>query len=184
MIAFLRGTILHKTEDSLILDVHDVGYRLMITKTYSSETKTGDTVELFVHHYVREDVNDLYGFKEQAELVLFEKLISVSGVGPKSALAILSLAPAQALHQAIVQGDDSLLTKVSGIGGKTAQRIILELRGKLDQLMTGGGSTYSEELEALVSLGYSVAQAREALQKVDAQITDSGERIRQALQYM
>lgn len=184
MIAFLCGTILSKTDDSLILDVHDIGYRLMITKTCSSETKTGQSLELFVHHYIREDVNDLYGFKEQAELLLFEKLISVSGVGPKSALAILSLAPAASLHQAIVQGDDSLLTKVSGIGGKTAQRIVLELRGKLDQLMTTSGSAHSEELEALVSLGYSVTQAREALQKVDSHITDSGERIRQALQYM
>lgn len=182
MLSFLRGTILLKTEDSLVVDVHDLGYRVAITKSCLGEVKKGETVELYLYHYIREDLDDLYGFKDSEELMLFEKLISVSGVGPKSALAILSLAPASALQQAIIQGDDAMLTKVSGIGGRTAQRIILELRGKLASLSSS--STHSEEIEALVSLGYSVQQAREALQKTDSEITDSSERIRQALQYM
>lgn len=182
MVAFLRGTALLKTEDYLILDVHDVGYRIAVTKNYLAEVKIGDELELFLYHYIREDMNDLYGFKEAVELSLFEKLISVSGVGPKSALAILNLAPATALQQAILQGDDMMLTKVSGIGGKTAQRIILELRGKLASL--ADASTYGEEVEALVSLGYSSSQARTALQKVSTDITDSSERIKQALHHI
>lgn len=182
MLSFLRGTVLLKTEDSLVVDVHDLGYRVAVTKGCLADAKKGESIELHLFHYVREDLNDLYGFKENDELALFEKLISVSGVGPKSALAILNLAPATALQQAIVQGDDAMLTKVAGIGGKTAQRIILELRGKLATLSSS--STHSEEIEALVSLGYSTIQAREALQKVDSQITDSSERVRRALQYI
>lgn len=182
MLSFIRGTILLTTEDNIIIDVHDLGYRVAVTKTCLTEIKKGETIELFLHHHLREDMSDLYGFKQPAELELFQKLISVSGVGPKSALAILSLAPAEALQQAIIQGDDGMLTKVSGIGGKTAQRIILELRGKLDQLLTN--SSHGEEIEALVSLGYSAAQAREALQKIDSTLTDSAERIKQALQWI
>lgn len=182
MLSFIRGIILLKTEDYIIIDVHDVGYRVAITKTCLTEIKKGETIELFLYQHIREDSNDLYGFKQSDELGLFEKLISVSGVGPKSALAILSLAPTEALQQAIIQGDDGMLTKVSGIGGRTAQRIILELRGKIDQLLTT--SSHSEEIEALVSLGYSVAQAREALQKIDSSVTNSAERIKQALQWM
>lgn len=182
MLSFLRGSILLKSEGHIILDVRDVGYRVAITKTLLVGLQIGETVELFLHHYLREDMSDLYGFREAIELELFEKLLSVSGVGPKSALAILGLAPATTLQTAIAQGDASLLTKVSGIGGKTAERIVLELRGKVASL--GEGSQYSEEIEALVNLGYSSAQAREALRKVDAQITDSSERIRQALQHI
>lgn len=184
MLSFLRGTILQKTEDYLLVDVHDLGYRVYVTKTCISETKVGELVELFLHQHIREDASDLYGFKKADELSLFESLISVSGVGPKSGLAILGLAPTDAILQAITQGDDGMLTKVSGIGGKTAQRIILELRGKLDQSILGGESTHGEEIEALVSLGYSVIQAREALNRVDTSLTDSSDRIKEALKYI
>jgi Holliday junction DNA helicase RuvA len=183
MLSFLRGTILLKAEDHLLVDVHDLGYRIYVTKTCISETKKDEKIELFLYQHIREDASDLYGFKNEDELELFEKLISVSGVGPKSGLAILSLAPSDSIRQAIAQGDDGMLTKVSGIGGKTAQRIILELRGKLDHIGSQG-SGRSEEIEALVSLGYSSMQAREALNRIDSSITDSSERIRQALQHI
>jgi Holliday junction DNA helicase RuvA len=183
MLSFLRGTILQKTEDYILVDVHDLGYRIYVTKTCISETKKDEKIELFLYQHIREDASDLYGFKNEDELELFEKLISVSGVGPKSGLAILSLAPSDSIRQAIAQGDDGMLTKVSGIGGKTAQRIILELRGKLDHI-GNQRSGRSEEIEALVSLGYSSMQAREALNRIDSSITDSSERIRQALQHI
>lgn len=181
MLAFLRGTILLKTEEYLIIDVHDIGYQVHVTKTCLSETKKGENIEIFLYQHVREDASDLYGFKTSTELGLFEKLLSVSGVGPKSALAILGLARADVILEAIARGDDGMLTKVSGIGGKTAQRIILELRGKLDHLASGGETGLGEEIEALMSLGYNAAQAREALRRVDPSVTDSGERIKQAL---
>ncbi len=184
MLAFLRGTILAKTDDHLIIDVHDLGYRVGVTKAYLLEAKKGETIELFLYQHIREDASDLYGFKTLEELELFEKLISVSGVGPKSASAIIGLAPASALRQAIAAGDESMLTKVSGIGGRTAQRVILELRGKMGELDLSAGGGRADEIEALVSLGYSGQQAREALQKVDAEITDSGERIKQALKFI
>jgi Holliday junction DNA helicase RuvA len=180
MLSFLRGTILIKSMDNLLVDVHDLGYRVYVTKTCLSDTKKNEAIELFLYQHIREDSSDLFGFKTSDELELFEKLISVSGVGPKSGLAILSLAPADSIRQAIAQGDDGMLTKVSGIGGKTAQRIILELRGKLDHLGSEG-SERGEEIEALISLGYSSNQAREALNRIDNSITDSAERIRQAL---
>lgn len=183
MLAFLRGTILAKTGDYLIVDVHDLGYRVFVTKSLLAEAQSGQPIELFLYQHVREDASDLYGFKKQAELELFQLLISVSGVGPKSASAIIDLAPVEALQQAIAAGDDAMLTKVSGIGGKTAQRVILELRGKLTHIGPQGNGR-SEEIEALISLGYSSVQAREALQKVDNAITDSGERIKQALKYI
>lgn len=180
MLSFLRGTILVKSMDYLLVDVHDLGYRVYVTKTCLSETKKNESIELFLYQHIREDSSDLFGFTTSDELELFEKLISVSGVGPRSGVAILSLAPADSIRQAIAQGDDGMLTKVSGIGGKTAQRIILELRGKLDHL-GNEGSDRSEEIEALVSLGYSSNQAREALNRIDNSITDSAERIRHAL---
>ncbi len=183
MLAFLRGTILAKTGDYLIVDVHDLGYRVFVTKSLLTESLAGQAIELFLYQHVREDASDLYGFKKQAELELFQLLISVSGVGPKSASAIIDLAPVEALQQAIAAGDDAMLTKVSGIGGKTAQRVILELRGKLAHIETSGPGR-GEEIEALISLGYSSQQAREALQKVDSAITDSGERIKQALKHI
>ena len=184
MLAFLRGTILQKGDDYLLVDVHDLGYQVNVTKTCLSETIKGEPVELFLHQHIREDASDLYGFKKADELSLFQSLISVSGVGPKSGLAILGLAPTDALRQAIAKGDDGMLTKVSGIGGKTAQRIILELRGKLDQSIMSGDSTHGEEIEALVSLGYSIVQAREALNRIDSSITDSANRIREALKHI
>ncbi len=180
MLAFLRGTILLKTQEYLIVDVHDIGYQVHVTKTYLADVKKGETIEIFLYQHIREDASDLYGFKSAIELGLFEKLLSVSGVGPKSALAILGLAPADAILSAIARGDEAMLTAVSGIGGKTAQRIILELRGKLDHIASDG-TGLGDEIEALVGLGYSAGQARDALQKVDSSITDSAERLRQAL---
>lgn len=183
MLAFLRGTILAKSGDYLIVETHDLGYRIFVTKGLLNESHPGQKIELFLYQHIREDASDLYGFKKQEELELFQLLLSVSGVGPKSASAIIDLAPVEALQQAIASGDDAMLTKVSGIGGKTAQRVILELRGKLSHIESSA-SGRGEEIEALVSLGYSTVQAREALQKVDASINDSGERIRQALKFM
>ncbi len=182
MLSYIKGTIIGKIKDDLIIKVGDLGYRVTVTPVILTEAKNDTDIELFLYEAARENSIEHYGMKTLEDLDLFAALLSVSGVGPKSALAILGLAPATTLRSAIAKGEVDSLTKVSGIGRKTAERIILELRSKvsdlgLDYSATGG----SDEVEALMALGYSAPQARDALAKVDSTITDSGERIKQAL---
>ncbi|HNX11161.1 MAG TPA: Holliday junction branch migration protein RuvA [bacterium] len=183
MISYLRGKILAKTKGQIILDVNQVGYRLAIAETWLAELVIGAELELYIHQHVKEDALDLYGFKTLADLEFFELLISVNGVGPRSALAILAIASADDIGESIARGDAHLLTKVSGIGRKIADRIVLELKNKLGQLSFGTSlnNSKSDEIDALMALGYSLMQAREALNQVSPEIRDSGERIREAL---
>lgn len=190
MISFIRGTILKKHKNFIILEAHDVGYQVFLNPTFFAELITGQPLEVYTHQYIKEDALDLYGFKNLEELEVFELLLSISGVGPKSALGILAIANPEELKVSIAHGDSSLLTKVSGVGKKTAERIVLELRDKIthiDIAPTAGGSSVDvmgDEIDALISLGYSLQQAREALRTVDPQISNSGERIRAALKNM
>ena len=188
MLAYLQGKVFKKETDYIILKVDNIGYQVFLSELMLSKLNIGDEIEIFTHQYVREDALDLYGFKTLDELNLFKLLISISGVGPKSALGIMSIANVGEICQSIEKGDVYLLTKVSGIGKKTAERIVLELREKISNTIknfkSGNGEPASflgEEIDALVGLGYSLSQARDALRNVDPQIKDSGERIRQAL---
>lgn len=184
MIAYLKGTIKNKGQGYFIVEVAGVGYRVHINSTLYVEKGVGDEVELYVHHYIREGIFDLYGFKNMNELEMFELLLSISGVGPKSALGVIAIAPVGDIKSSIASGDASLLVKVSGIGKKTAERVVLELRekvGKVSGASASGLEASGDEIDALEALGYSLAQAREALKKVDSSIKDSGERIREAL---
>ena len=188
MISFLSGKILNKGQGYIIVEVSDVGYRIFVNPIMYSELNIGQKIELYTHQYVREDSLDLYGFRNLPELEMFELLLSISGIGPKSALGVLSIADVADLKDTIVRGDSSLLTKVSGIGRKTAERVVLELREKIgdkvdsSQKIAGRGVGASgDEIDALMALGYSMSQAREALQRVDINIKDSGERIKEAL---
>lgn len=187
MISYLKGKIKHKGNGFAILEVNNIGYKIFIASLLNADLAIGQDVELYTHQYVREDALNLYGFKSLAELELFEMLIGISGIGPKSALGIMSIAAIADIKESIARGDSALLTKVSGIGRKTADRVILELREKIAKLGIGakgagaGRLGSSDEIDALMALGYSLMQAREALNGVDAKIKDSGERIRQAL---
>lgn len=190
MIAFLRGTIKHKNLNSLILEVGDVGYQVFASDVFLNDLKVGSAAELYIHHHVREEADDLYGFKTPEDLELFELLLTVSGIGPKSALGVLSIASASDIKEAIIRGDANLLTKVSGIGKKTAERLVLELKSKV---VRSGGATITlgagtlgggDEIDALMSLGYSLGEARAALALVDPQLSDSGERVKSALKMM
>lgn len=190
MLAFLRGQVLVKRPGLLIIDNNGLGYQVFVGERFWEAAASGQPIETYLYHSVREDAADLYGFSSLDELSLFELLVSVSGIGPKSALGILSLADVEQIKQAIILGDESLLTKVSGIGGKTAQRLILELRGKMAGLLPAvsvdGGQTVasSDDLEALIALGYSAPDARRALSKVDASISDPAQRLKSALQQL
>lgn len=187
MISYLKGEILLKSNNYLILLVADVGYQIFLGESFSAELKLGEKREIYISHQVREEISDLYGFRNISELELFELLLSVSGVGPKSALGVLSIASVADVKEAVLRGDPKLLTKVSGIGKKTAERLILELKNKMQKFADRNISvadmpnTLGDELDALMSLGYGLAEARQALSDLDPQLTASGDRVKAAL---
>ncbi len=190
MISFLRGKIINKGQGYIVLEVRDVGYKVFINPTMHADLDIGSEIDCYTHHYIREDAMDLYGFKSLDELELFELLLSISGIGPKSALGTLAIATPEDVKESISRGDPALLQKVSGIGKKTAERVVLELREKIGHISTGavsegdGSMGSGEEIDALMALGYSMQQARDALKDVPPDIKDSGERIREALKKM
>ncbi|MDZ7660402.1 Holliday junction branch migration protein RuvA [Fodinibius sp.] len=175
MIAYLKGIVHDKSPEQVIVDVRDVGYMLEISnQTYDQLPSTGDEVELLVYHHVTDNDQRLFGFANQNEKDLFELLITVKGVGPKLGLTILSGLPAQEITGAIVQEDKSALSKIKGIGKKTAQRMILELKDKISEMVdatyTPDGSTAissnvkEEAVSALQSLGFKKRDAEESIE--------------------
>lgn len=187
MIAHLSGTIFFVGDRFAIIETAGVGYKVRVAvDTLQTLRKSLDKkADLWIYTAVREDALDLYGFQNQTELEFFEMLISVSGIGPKGALGILNVAPVDHLKEAIAMGDTAALTKVSGIGSKSAQKIILELRDKLGghEGDTGGTMLGDERdaIEGLVALGYAERAAREALKKVSSETKGTGARIKEAL---
>ena len=167
MIGKLRGVLTGRQGDVVVVDVHGVGYCVRVPLGFL--LTEGSPVSLHIHTAVRDDAIDLYGFPAEEELLFFRQLMTVSSVGPKTALSIMSVAEPAALKRAIAAGDASTLTKVFGIGKKSAERIVVELRDKL-QLETGVQSgamgTDAEVIEALMALGYSAAECRAALKDV------------------
>ncbi len=190
MIAFLRGKIIAKLSGRLILETNNIGYEIFVGEKIFNEFNVGSEAEFFLHHHVREDASDLYGFKSVEDWEIFELLLSVSGVGPKSALGVLSIASASDVSQAILRNDPHLLTKVAGIGKKTAERIVLELKNKVIRANAGedlNGATMNyggDEIDALTSLGYSLSEARSALSNLPPDIIDSAQRVKEALKLM
>ncbi|MAG36637.1 MAG: Holliday junction branch migration protein RuvA [Dehalococcoidia bacterium] len=164
MIDFVHGTLERVGPDFAVVRVGGVGLRVHVPAgTLASLPAPGGTVRLHTHLYVREEVLALYGFAETAELSLFELLLTVSGVGPRLALAILSTAPPERLAQEIANGDDTILLRVPGVGPRTAARLILELKNKVEAVPLPGGPDDGELLEALASLGYSAVEAQMAV---------------------
>lgn len=165
MIGSINGKVIYKGLNFIILEVGGVGYKIFITPFLLTSIKIDQDLKLFTITYVREDQITLYGFLLIEELQFFELLLTVSGVGPKSAIGIMSLADINMLRSAIVSEDPSVFTKVSGIGRKTAERVIVELKEKLKSEIQSApvAREHSDALDALVSLGYSVQQARSAL---------------------
>lgn len=188
MIAFLKGKIIKKSSNFLILEVANVGYRIFVSESLFLKVKSEEELSLYIHQHVKEDSLELYGFINFEELELFEMLLSVSGVGPKSALGVLNLAKAETIKESIARGDAGLLTKVSGVGKKTAERVVLELRNKMGKLGFSLSENISnsdkDEIDALMALGYSLDEAREVLKTIPLEITDSAQRIREALKKM
>jgi Holliday junction DNA helicase RuvA len=162
-----------------------VGYKINVSPdTLSKTKKLGEEIFLFIHTHVREDILDLYGFLDYPELEFFEMLINVSGIGPKGALTILGIASIETLRKAIGTGDTSYLTKISGIGKKTAEKIVIELRDKMGEQEKGSSMQGElDAMEALKSLGYSQNEIREALKKVSPD-SNINTKIREALKIL
>ncbi len=172
MIAELKGTLLRKNPANIVIDVAGVGYHAFIPlSTFRLIGQVGETIHIFTHMHVREDALDLFGFSSEGERTIFLELISVSGIGPKLGLAVLSGLSPEMFHRAVVDEDLGLLTSIKGIGKKTAQRLVVELKEKLSgmdvSLIGGGGPEVHEEVGdavmALVSLGIPRAKARESV---------------------
>lgn len=192
MISYISGTVVASTTKALIIETGGVGYSIVLPrKIHDTLAKTGTAVKLFIYSYLndREGTFSHFGFAKQEELAFFELLLTVSGVGPKSAQEILSEVDLATLQLAILKGDAEYLRKVSGTGPKTSQRIILELKGKLlegnfgvspDRDFTSEG----EAIDALMALGYSVYQAKETLKEVPPEAKSSEDKIRAALQLL
>jgi holliday junction DNA helicase RuvA len=186
VIARLRGKAVAWDAEGLVLDVGGVGYRVHATPTAVKKADGAEEVVLETHMHVREDALQLYGFADAGERDLFEKLLAVVGVGPKVALAIVSGYTPGELRRAIVREDDALFQTIPGIGKKTAQRVVLELKEKIAPLAAveaphlGAGDGHIVARDALVELGYSVAEAEQRLASTDPELPPA-ERVREAL---
>ena len=186
MLGSLTVTVTAHLSDRILIDVRGVGYWV-----YTGSWHPTSEVVAFLYHAVREDASDLYGFESLEQLGFFEQLLGISGIGPKAALAVLSLGSPDRLRQAIASKDVAFITKASGIGPKAAQKIILELFGKLDSLdglldeshvTLSIPSNQRELADALIGLGYKPSDINELLQQLPTEITTISEQLRWALQ--
>lgn len=189
MIYSISGKLKYKGSDFVVIEAGGVGLKVFVhNRLLSQLPNMGDEIYLFSYLYVRENALELYGFSSQEELNFFQLLNSVAGVGPKSALAILDLAEYKNIAAAIKEGRPDILTRASGIGRKIAERIVLELRhrveAELSETALSNMETDANLIEALLGLGYRRNEAREALQKVPSEIKDISARLKEALKIL
>lgn len=182
MIGYLKGVIKYININYVILEINNLGYTVICSPKILSKA-IGDSIEVFIYESIREDAHDLYGFLTTNELEFFGKLISVKGIGPKSAMNIISSSDINMLRQGILMGDVNYVSRIKGIGKKTAERIILELAGKLnvEEIIAQNLEHGADEAnEALMALGYSDKDAKEMLKNVDKELALE-ERVKLAL---
>lgn len=189
MIAHVFGKVAEKFNGSLVIDVHGVGYEVSVATNDFDAVILDQEVKFYTYHHVREQSEELFGFSSLAAKKLFEMLITVQGVGPKAALSILSLGDAEQVRNAIANADSGFVQKATGVGKKTAERVVVDLSDKVG-LPTHYGraetplqtelNTSDEALEALMALGYTLADATKALENVDVNLPTS-QRVTEAL---
>ncbi|MFA6397624.1 MAG: Holliday junction branch migration protein RuvA [Candidatus Paceibacterota bacterium] len=191
MISRIEGKLILKTEKIAVIDVSGVGYKINIgIDTFSHlKDKEGQNLAFWTHLAVKEDSMELYGFEDREQLQFFEMLLNVSGIGPKSAISIIGIGSIESLKKAIGSGDASYLNKVSGIGKKIAEKIIFELKDKLNTYGYESGQkaelqSESDAVEVLRSLGYGMSEARDALKKVSPEIEGISAKIKEALKIL
>lgn len=189
MIAHVRGQVAEKFASSVIIDVQGVGYEVSLTAIDFENLNLNDDVKLYTHHHIREQSEELFGFTSLAAKKLFELLIAVQGIGPKAAMAILSLATPEEVRNAIANADAGYVAKASGVGKKSAERVIVDLRDKVGLPTYYGRKSEPEQqalqandeaLDALMALGFTLADATKALEGVDSSLPVE-DRIRLAL---
>lgn len=182
MITSLKGSVIARREKSLVLEVGGVGYEVFVPTQEMLTTKIGDERFFWTFQHVREDVLALYGFRTEEELEFFHALIAISDVGPRSALSLLSVAPLEKIRAAIAAGDLGILPHVPGIGRKTADRIVVELKDKVGAAARAKVKPELKEVvDALTSLGYSRQEAEEAARTIPEDSGSTEEKVRQAL---
>ncbi len=189
MIAHLIGAITEKTDNSVIVDVHGVGYEVTLPNPDAEQLHLDDQVKIYTYHAVRENAEELYGFSTLAAKRLFELLLSVNSIGPKAAISILSLGAPEEVRNAIANTDSAFIAKAAGVGKKSAERVIIDLRDKVGLPSKIGSSTIElsapitaedEALDALIALGFPLKEATTALSAVDPSLSVE-ERIKLAL---
>lgn len=189
MIAHLIGTITEKTDNSVIVDVHGVGYEVTLPNPDAEQLHLDDQVKIYTYHAVRENAEELYGFSTLAAKRLFELLLSVNSIGPKAAISILSLGAPEEVRNAIANTDSAFIAKAAGVGKKSAERVIIDLRDKVGLPSKIGSSTIElsapitaedEALDALIALGFPLKEATASLSAVDPSLSVE-ERIKSAL---
>jgi Holliday junction DNA helicase RuvA len=188
MIAHVRGVVAEKFNGTVIIDVAGVGYEIQVSVIDFDAVTMDSEVKFYTYHHVREQSDELFGFSSLAAKKLFELLISVQGVGPKAALSILSLGASEQVRNAIANADAAFVSKASGVGKKTADRVVVDLSDKVGLPTSYGGTapvqaqlnTEDEALEALMALGYTLADGLKALENVDTKLPTSA-RVREAL---
>lgn len=179
MIAYLSGKVLQKTNSYLILEHAGIGYKVFVTPEIL-EHPIGHDLALYIYHKSADDGQTLFGMPDFESLQFFELLITVTGVGPKMALTIISSSKIDILQQAIINGDSDIFTRMSGVGKKTAERIILELKNKVGGVLSGVNGGSSDLFDALIALGYNPREVRDAVAKVDNTL-DTAAQIKEAL---
>ncbi len=187
MIAKIEGIVWDTNEKFITVGVGGIGFKIFALAETKETSKKGEKISLFTHLVVREDALNLYGFLTEEELKFFEMIISISGIGPKTALNVLNISSVPALKRAISSGDTSHLTKVSGIGKKIAEKMVLELKDKVTVSEEESDVIFRDEIdaiEALKTLGYNPKDARDALREVEKKITKTGDRIKAALKIL
>ncbi|MBU9720701.1 MULTISPECIES: Holliday junction branch migration protein RuvA [Bacillaceae] len=202
MIECLTGKVIHIEVDSIVIDVRDVGYLVYCPNPYRFQDNLNEIITIYIHHHVREDAIKLFGFSTRNEKYLFEKLLQVSGIGPKGALAILATGEPNMVISAIENEDETFLVKFPGVGKKTARQIILDLKGKLENLNNnlgqgqsqngatipkvelGGNKELEEALEALKALGYVDREIKKIAPQLQGEQLTTDAFIKKALQLM
>lgn len=175
MISYIKGVIDTVEHDKVVIENNNMGYNVLMSQSATEILGQGEEIKIYTYLHVKEDAMQLFGFLSKNELEMFKKLISVSGVGPKGGLAILSALPENNLQMAIISGDAKAISKAQGIGAKTAQRIIIELKDKIDleemlevssEAISSDNSIQSDAIDALIALGYSKTESFNAVKKI------------------
>ena len=188
MIATLSGQVSEKTKDTVILECGGIGYELYVSFEDYGAFETNEKIKIYVYEHIRENTHDLFGFRSKDAKALFELLLSVNGVGPKMALAILSVAGLGSVRKAIASGDTKFISQASGVGKRVAERVVVDLKDKVGLIasddatdfLTTSADPSDEAVQALVALGYSVQDAAEALKDIDMNLS-TADRIKHAL---